>query len=193
MRTLALILLILALPATAVADQDVSGTPEVARLTGVAERYWHAAPACASYAVLVGPLVLQGVAGEATIPGCWMRFDPTSWAEPGALGEFDRCTVFVHEWGHSLGYEHTTDPNSVMDPATIYTTGAPPECKTILAEGQLAEHLAIKATVEAELAHEEVLEHEASVKAARAIKRARWHHWCHRHHGQCHAQWSSVG
>lgn len=124
-------------------DVEKTSSPVVQQLWKLAVRYWNAEPSCPTgYHVLVNNITDQPqnpdgtgqeAAGEAGVPGCYMRIIPSYWLEeltPDQQTE-NTCAVFIHEFGHSLGHPHTTDPNSVMNPFTMYSTGMPSECKEL--------------------------------------------------------------
>lgn len=124
-------------------DRDVTTTPTARALWQLAVQYWNAEPICPTgYHVLVNNITDQpahvdgteeSAAGEAQVPGCFMRIIPSYWMETLTPSEeaADLCVVFIHEFGHSLGNPHTTNIYSVMDPLTAYTTGMPSECKNL--------------------------------------------------------------
>lgn len=103
-------------------ELSVGNTPIMQRLLKEAQAYWGRQTNCPSgYYVLVGipqaaPSVAEGsVLGDAQIRGCWMRLSPSSWLM-AVLHQSPRatCVLVTHEYGHSLGEEHSTDPRSVM-------------------------------------------------------------------------------
>lgn len=152
-------------------DVEESSSPVAKELTELAQEYWGYEPNCPSgYKVLVNNITDQpsnpdgtgtDAAGEAAVPGCFMRIIPSYWLESLAPGEQteDTCAVFIHEYGHSLGHPHTTDPNSVMNPFTMYSTGMPPECRELAGsapEPAAANPVARKATRHHRRAHRRV-------------------------------------
>lgn len=149
------IIVVNALPAntTQPGDVDKAGTDSAKKLTELAQEYWGYEPTCpGGYHVYVNNITDQpnnpdgtgtNAAGEASVPGCSMRIIPSYWEEkltPGAQTE-DTCAVFVHEYGHSLGHPHTTNPNSVMNPFTMYEQGMPQECKELAAPVEATAHI----------------------------------------------------
>lgn len=124
-------------------DQNKSTAATAQKLLTIAKEYWGAEAACpGGYDVLVNEITdqpaevdgtNQKAAGEAAMPGCFMRVIPSVWLEDLTLGASAEiiCAIVVHEYGHSLGHPHSTDPNSVMNPLTVYTTGMPRQCKEL--------------------------------------------------------------
>lgn len=124
-------------------DVDESNSPQAVALIRLAQEYWGASACQGHYQVIVGSITDQpakvdgtelGAGGEAMMPGCWMRLIPSMWHETAFAWI---CAAFVHEYGHSLGHPHSTDPKSVMDPLTAYDQGMPtPECAAPVVEGE---------------------------------------------------------
>lgn len=133
-------------------DWDVTNTPVAQFLLAAARSYWGTTPACpAGYRVLVGQITDQGdagAAGEAPMPGYWMRLEPgilpSSLAPSDELG--NACVIVTHEMGHSLGYGHSSDPTSVMY-AGSDEASAPPICRLVW---QWADHQLARETAELE-------------------------------------------
>jgi hypothetical protein len=134
-------------------DVEKAQTSAARKLTELAQEYWGYEPVCpGGYHVYVNNITDQpnnpdgtgtNAAGEAEVPGCSMRIIPSYWEEtlsPGAQTE-DTCAVFIHEYGHSLGHPHTTNPNSVMNPFTMYEQGMPQECKELAAPVEATAHV----------------------------------------------------
>jgi hypothetical protein len=134
-------------------DVEKAQTAAAKKLTEVAQAYWGYEPVCpGGYHVYVNNITDQpnnpdgtgtNAAGEAAVPGCSMRIIPSYWEEtlsPGTQTE-DTCAVFVHEYGHSLGHPHTTNPNSVMNPFTMYEQGMPQGCKELAAPVEATAHI----------------------------------------------------
>jgi hypothetical protein len=161
----------LALPSIALADVDVTNTPLGQQLLGEAQSYWGTSASCIQYMLLVGPITDQpeGIidpAAEADTPGCSMRISETAWdSYPMA----DLCALATHEYGHSLGKEHDTNPTSVMDPGAVYSTGKPADCTDL----ELAEVAIQQAADEAQSKRESTAE-------AIMIKDGR-RHWAKHH------------
>lgn len=177
MRRLASLLTVLALCAPAVAsgevlqasDVDESNSQQAATLIELAQAYWGYSACVGQYQVIVGPITDQpknpdGTGGEpigeAAIPGCFMRIVPRTWHGEGPDGELELCAAFIHEYGHSLGHQHTADPASVMDPFTALTTGLPPECP-VFAENRRRERQEAQEAARATFARTEALAHRA--------------------------------
>jgi hypothetical protein len=108
-------------PGEPVADPQVNAWLDIARAT------WGAAPDCAQGVLidraerLPGP----GIWAAAEMPGCHISLDPDFYPAPAALRataadrrswEEQMCNVVVHEWGHLLGHDHSSDPHHVMAP-----------------------------------------------------------------------------
>lgn len=133
--------LVLGVPAAARAegDVDVSASVVVTQLKQMAVEYWGAEACPAGYTVVVGEVLDfepngERAGAEASEPGCFTRIGANVWHDHLAADRRSTalCALFVHEYGHSLGHAHTTDPLSVMSPGTLYTTGLPPVCSEVL-------------------------------------------------------------
>lgn len=170
-RLVALVMLLLSLVATkvAVADTNVTATTKATQLLGDAAAYWQRTPMCATYTILVGPITDQPAAAEAEEPGCWMRISERAWGE---VAPWTLCVTVVHEYGHSLGEPHNTNPLSVMNPAVEYTTGKPAVCTTLEVETIAHEN----AVMDAKIARENTQEREALARERRDLA------CLHRHH-----------
>jgi matrixin len=104
--------------------------PTLTRYLKIAERHWAvAAPTCTAadgqplgvHAVLYDEPD-PSVVASAEQPGCRIWLDRDWWPRPPSERD---CITIVHEWGHLLGYGHSSDPNSLM---ASYPTGGAPEC-----------------------------------------------------------------
>lgn len=94
---------------------------EVAIYQRAAETYWGRTVPCLAVTYEAAPGHEHAVA-TAELGGCLIYLNPAGWAPWAARW---RCDAFVHEFGHLLGYEHTTDM-SVMDP---FHDRAVPQCR----------------------------------------------------------------
>lgn len=82
----------------------------------LATQYWHTAPKCGQVEYIwVGDLD-AGAVGAARPAQCQMLIKIPYWFDsPKSI----RCALFIHEWGHLIGMDHSTNPHSVMQ-AELY-------------------------------------------------------------------------
>lgn len=112
MRYLLLILLVFSI-SPAVASANFPDSYE-----NLALQYWHTAPRCEQVTYTwMGDLDavtgVIGAIGAADISGCQMYIKIPYWFDaPKSI----RCAMFIHEWGHLIGMQHSTNPHSVMRP-----------------------------------------------------------------------------
>src|ERR1035437_3473838 len=114
--------------------KDITSTPIIQKYLRIAAQYWHHTPTsvahhsgCERYKVVVSKLAPEtgpSAVAEADTPGCWLRYSPNTWrqiqsslaGEDSDYGLREGCVLAVHEFGHSLGHKHSTDPDNVMYP-----------------------------------------------------------------------------
>lgn len=83
----------------------------VESLVVLALAYWGQSPDCGLPAVKVDPLP-QTFVGLAEADTCRITLDPEVFDRPtGSV-----CMVVIHEVGHLLGFQHSSNPNSLMYP-----------------------------------------------------------------------------
>lgn len=101
-----------------VADDD----PQIAGLLRTARTFWHVPPPCPIVVVREELLSEPLVWAAALTDRCLIALDPDFYPRPLDLDvwywQAEMCSVITHEYGHLLGYSHTTDPRSVMNPLT---------------------------------------------------------------------------
>lgn len=114
MRVILILLMALALIAPATAEAGLKARIDKAQAAAVA--YWDKAPNCPVRTVHTEPLMNAGAAMEAG--NCTIYIAPGWWALQRPYYQ-KLCSVYVHEWGHLLGYEHTDDPADVMYHGTV--------------------------------------------------------------------------
>lgn len=102
-------------------------TPELDRAYNVAVRFWDETPTeCATVDMEILPdaLMPEGTEGWATIPepgsDCVLYLQRTL-AAPRNVER--ACAVLIHERGHLLGYQHSTDSRNVMYPQVVRIPG----------------------------------------------------------------------
>jgi hypothetical protein len=93
--------------------EDVTASPIAQQNIAIASAYWGVT--IPGYHVEVAALqsTAPKAVGEAGEPGNWQRIAPEFWA---AKELRILCVIETHEYGHSLGHEHVTDPTNVMYP-----------------------------------------------------------------------------
>ena len=106
-RTLLALLVLLAMPATASAAFPES-------YERLALGYWKAAPQCSTGVEYTWVDDFSGsttIIGAAVIGGCRMWLKTPFWF---AASKSVRCALFLHEWGHLIGMQHSARQHSVM-------------------------------------------------------------------------------
>ena len=98
--------------ALALAAPAQAGWPRAERAKAVAVNYWGQTPAqCPHvYAMRADTLMNPGAAAEADHNACSIYFLRGWWALSPRASFARFCSVYVHEWGHLLGYQHTDEP-----------------------------------------------------------------------------------
>jgi hypothetical protein len=103
--------------------------PQVAGWLQTARTFWHV-PADQPYpAVDVGPLPDPAAWAMADSGGIVLNQDIYPWPpalEPRWLWNHWMCVLIVHEYGHVLGFGHSTDPYNIMYPVLWFE--AVPQC-----------------------------------------------------------------
>jgi hypothetical protein len=113
--------IVLAASGPAVAAEPVA-SPDITTYLAVAQQYWHAPPPC-PIVIVRDELRPDSAVWAATLTDrCLIALDPDFYPRPLGLDvwywQAEMCSVITHEYGHLLGYSHTTDPMSVMNPLT---------------------------------------------------------------------------
>jgi hypothetical protein len=181
-KLLLVVLCFLALPTTAVAPTtaaatDVTNVPVMQQDLAIAAQYWGVT--LSPYTVKVEPLVTEPnlyAVAQADEPGNWQRIAPAFWeANDNVEGLRIICVMVVHEYGHSTGHPHVTDPNNVMYPVLVESSV--PGCNAAFPSLQDALQTQFNAEVQGEVR----LEIAEASKRRHAAKR---HHRRHqtRHH-----------
>jgi len=108
-----------------------------------------------------------------------MRITERSWNAAVYPGESHLCAIVIHEYGHSLGEPHNTNPLSVMNPEVAFSTGKPPACTQIEVEEAAAANAHIMVELEREEAHYAALYRERKHHSNRRHRHARLRHHPH--------------
>ena len=92
---------------------DVVHDPEIDGWVQTAERYWSAVPDCPDGVSIEVQEMFDGdnVWAAARVPGCVIYLDPSVYPMRGFVPAFWRaqmCSVIAHEYGHLLGYTHSS-------------------------------------------------------------------------------------
>src|SRR2546421_6673720 len=121
------------LAAPARADHGVTvNDPTLSRYMAIAAAYWGGPePVCTTqdgqvirpHAVLADN-PQPDVAAWAEVGGCRIWLDTDFWPAPA---DEQYCNLIAHEWGHLLGYGHSTDSRSLMWPQ--WTNNVVPGCQ----------------------------------------------------------------
>jgi hypothetical protein len=109
--------------------------PQVDKWLAIAGATWGAAPACPQGVRIdrAQRIATAGLWAAAEMPGCHISLDPDYYPAPAAWTatatgrrhwEEQMCNVLVHEFGHLLGHDHSSDPHSVMAPIVPRTVAA---------------------------------------------------------------------
>jgi len=87
----------------------------------VAVAYWHDAPDCYTgpgsmtytwtETLFDDPIENAEAVASSASNDCRILFKPSYWF---SRAKVDRCKVFLHEWGHQIGRQHNSNPNSIM-------------------------------------------------------------------------------
>ena len=100
----------------------------------LATDFWgvSAKPGCETYGIQIeytwqeeqlswmGKPMDRSIVAMADIGGCHMWIKTDWWF---SVPKMWRCTVFLHEWGHLLGFQHSPDFNNIMYPSTQRVPG----------------------------------------------------------------------
>jgi hypothetical protein len=175
MRFLIILLTLCSLTLPTIASAtDVTDIPVVQQDLAIATQYWGVT--ISPYAVEVRPLVLTGAVAESEQPGHSQRLSAeTARALLPKTSEYRwACVIIVHEYGHSTGHGHVTDPNNVMYPAP--SADSVPGCNAAFPSLE-------------EEAHAEVRIEQAEIKnenraAAKRHRSAAQKHHRHHHHAK---------
>lgn len=84
----------------------------------VAESFWRTTPVACPLGVTV--YQTDSTDSAYTSPEgapCSIWIGTETLTEPGWDGRVDTCNAIVHEFGHLLGYAHSTNPRSIMHPS----------------------------------------------------------------------------
>lgn len=84
----------------------------------LARQYWGKSPDCPGHPKMFESWSDPIMAGFALMPGCAMWINQ---AIPSG-GEYNRCIVVLHEWGHMIGMDHT-DPAELDDADYLTSKG----------------------------------------------------------------------
>lgn len=123
MKKLALIILVLLFAPAAEAN-----TPQENAMLLAASTYYGTETSCPANTIeVLYATPPSGEFGEAPLGGCWSDRRQIELGPIATLSGADsECMMIAHEYGHLIGLDHSTDPNSPMYPT--YTGHVIPQC-----------------------------------------------------------------
>lgn len=106
--------------AVAAPPADPATDPLMMHFLDVARAHWGATPNCPAISLVRAQwLPDPGVWAAAQQGGCTIAFDPDFYPAPAGYDvgwwQAAMCSVEAHEYGHLLGYGHSSDPNDLMN------------------------------------------------------------------------------